>query len=232
MTIFRDYVEEEKILKSVISAKDFFKKIDKQSDLDDYMSNTKNEAVITFTAVFRAVNRLAKAVNNFDEIIEKYGNWEVLNVSDENSSRYKAPTENMLNWKTIRLENSLKTKMAEVVLFNCGASESRSTQNMMAIFNNSYSNYDFLNFLFLPYTIIKGEFKLKKEKYHFYIYARLIGKEKQLIITKKEYCSHCFNDILLTDTSKKGVENLLSSKLSTTVKNNDLKIDYFCKALD
>src|SRR5699024_7036122 len=153
--------------------------------------------------------------DNLDEFLKVYGDWEVNNVSYDNTFNYYSLIETDLEMDTVTIVNPYGIAFESLDLMFISASLSKDsrggyTDNVIAVFDNDLGeHYNSNGFKGLNYDLVEGSFKHNKIKHNFVISGRINSEQ---VTIKIEGLDESSNDSLIPE-NKKSIRYLIDKCL-------------------
>lgn len=250
---FREYAKKEQLFDDCIKAIDFVDMLKHEQRQTSFKNPylkapllSKARGLITMpvmfdNSVFKVDDYDALPINDFNKLLEDYGNWYIDDIGGENSYNHDAPTETYVNVNDISLTSPNFDKSVHVVLFSCGLSLDATgayTKNMIVVFA---SEDDLIEFMLNPFLVGQGYFNYNGKKYYYNLSAEAFSDEYSVYVTddttfqkKNGACyENTFDEVWTDSTDKKqltsDLQDLLNDEFGINKAVTNLSVEYFCE---
>ena len=241
---FKEYAKNEKLFDRCVKADNFQKYLKRISKKQQFKGLITLPVILSLNSICNYESE-GKPVNNFNKLLEKYGNWRINDVEVESSYSHGAPVETDVYLNIIQLADPKNDRnLIDVVEFYGENSDFKDTSSFLCVFPSDLDDSALIDgYMLNSYAIADGYFKFNGKKYYFDLSVEGFDDTYKINIMDAEKLDdiqndHYFNeyiDGLETDATNKtqllnDISDLMSDYLNTKDKKaTDLSINYFCE---
>lgn len=161
--------------------------------------NKKPHGLITLDSIFDPKNCYQEEghpesfVDDINDFLDQYGNWEVTETSGDNTYNYNSPVEDYVNMNQITIVNpdSEAYESKDIVLMSAGLSldpRGGYTDDVIAIFDNDLDeHYDSQGFLMTRFELIDGSLNHAGHKYNYGIQSTMSNESYFLDLNEDNF---------------------------------------------
>ena len=236
---FKEYAKKERLFDDCVRAEDFEDVLKKSSMLKNPRGLVTLPTMVT-ERIFKSGDYDAMPVNDFNKLLDDYGNWYIKNIDRENAG-YSEPS---LNLYIVQLSDPKnKRKLVDIVLFYAEELQApyKRTKNMIVVFPSDLDDSNLIAYMLNSYSVGQGYFNCNGKKYYYCLSIEAFEGNCNIYITdnasfdkpRADAWENTFFEVLTDSTDKKqlasDLQDLLNDEFGINKEVTNLSVEYFCE---